>query len=95
MCEIIVADDHPEDVMEDTMLDDRLHYRTCIVRAWRDGTGVPDDANWRLTLEVPALGLRKGFNSFHELAESMWRHLSEESGEPPASPSVADAGGSL
>lgn len=81
------------DVMGDTMLEDRLHYRSCIVRAWREGAGAPDDADWRLTLEIPALGLRKGFNSFQELAESMWRHLSEESDDPAAAAAESDAGG--
>ncbi len=80
-------------VMEDTMLDDRLHYRTCIVRAWREDVGAPDDAGWRLTLEVPALGLRKGFNSYAELAESMWRHLSEDNSENPVADPGSDAAG--
>lgn len=64
--------------MEELLIEDRLHYRTCIVRAWREETGTPPDGDWRLTLEVPALGVRKGFSNFQELAESMWRHLSED-----------------
>lgn len=65
------------------MLEDRLHYRTCIVRAWRVGAAPAEEEAWRLTLEVPALGLRKGFSSFQELAETMWLHLSAEEDDHP------------
>lgn len=60
------------------MLEDHLRYRTCIVRAWREGPGAADGAGLRLTLEVPSLGLRKGFSSYQELTDSLWHHLSED-----------------
>lgn len=59
------------------MLDDHLYYRTCIVRAWREETGTVDGAGWRLTLEVPSLGLRKGFHRYEELTDTLWQHLFE------------------
>jgi hypothetical protein len=73
------------------MLEDRQHYRTCIVRAWRVETLPTEEEIWRLTLEVPALGLRKGFSSFQELAETMWLHLSTEEDDHPDAPELPDA----
>jgi hypothetical protein len=56
------------------MLEERLHYRACIVRAWREQVGQTEH-DWRLTLEVPSLGVRQGFSSFHDLVDSLRLHL--------------------
>lgn len=72
------------------MVEHRPHYRTCIVRAWREGTETTNDEAWRLTLEVPALGLRRGFSNFHELAETMWLHLSAEKEDGQTTPEMPE-----
>lgn len=73
------------------MVEERLHYRTCIVRAWRVGTPPAEEEAWRLTLEVPALGLRRGFSSFEDLAETMRLHLSAEDDDYSFTPERTDA----
>lgn len=72
------------------MLEDRLHYRTCIVRAWREDTGTPEGTDWRLTLEVPGLGVRKGFNSFQDLTDTMRQHLMWDEVDAIDDPTVDD-----
>lgn len=54
----------------------QMHYRTCIVRAWREPDTQSEEAAWRITLEVPASGVRQGFTSFHDLVEVLWDYLS-------------------
>jgi hypothetical protein len=62
-----------------------LHYRTCIVRAWREPGAAGAESTWRLVLEVPASGARYGFNDFQDLVDTLHRHLAVDEGEGSAS----------
>lgn len=55
-----------------------LHYRTCIVRAWHEEKTDDDERAWRLTIETPATGARKGFNSREEFIDALFQHLTPD-----------------
>lgn len=67
-------------------------YRTCIVRAWVEQQGEHEDQTWRLTLEIPRLGLRRGFHSREELVQFLLFHLfaddSPDQEPPPIRPDL-------
>lgn len=73
------------------MVEHRPHYRTFVVHAWREASESAGDEVWRLTLEVPALGVRKGFSNFQELAETMRLHLTVTELDHPATSDDPDA----
>lgn len=56
---------------------DAQHYRICIVRVWREDTHSHEPA-WRITLELPADGIRRGVQSRDELIDVLCRYLFEE-----------------
>ncbi len=69
---------------EETKLENLLHYRTCIVRAWREDDGSRQKTIWRYTLTMPSQNVSHGFSSFQELVDSMQRHLSPVDGSAQA-----------
>ena len=57
------------------------HYRTCIIRVWiEEGTDETERA-WRLTIETPSTGERRGFSSREEFMKALARHLFTEEAE--------------
>jgi len=53
-----------------------LQYRTCIVRAWFEKAGGSDDERtWRLTIETPSTGERRGFSNREDFMEALLQHL--------------------
>ena len=57
------------------MTGEPLHYSTCIVRAWLESYAGAEEKTWRLTLEVPATGLRRGFHDREEFLAALLTHL--------------------
>lgn len=65
-------------------MEDHLHYRTCIVRAWREDDGTRQKTTWRYTLMMPSQSVSQGFSSFQELVDSLRLHLAMAGGEDGA-----------
>jgi hypothetical protein len=52
-----------------------LHYRTCIIRAWTEEGLDSDKPVWRLIIETPSTGERRGFSSREEFISALIMHL--------------------
>ena len=77
---------------EETKLEDHLHYRTCIVRAWREDDGSRQKTIWRYALTMPSQNVSHGFSSFQDLVDSMQHHLAVVDGAGEDSTFSAHAG---
>ncbi len=61
-----------------------VHYRTCIVRAWLESGVEAHKKTWRLTLEVPAMGLCRGFHDRDEFLDALLAHLFADVDDVPS-----------
>ena len=58
-----------------------LHYRTYIIRAWAEEGPDAGRRAWRLTIETPSTGERRGFSSREKFMNALYQYLFDDDTE--------------